>query len=492
MTMTSARSSAADLAAFQPDIIAVGAGTAGLMLAYAAAEAGAKVLLVEKTGRIGGTLYVSSGMFSAGGSQRQRERGIEDSPDEHFDDVIRISRNTVNRELVRRYVDLAPGLVDWLQASGFEFEPTCPVIIYGHEPYGKARTYWGADNGRSLLKLFSGLLQPYFESGQVRVALDSPAEKLIMDGDRVVGVRAGGVEFHAPAVVLTSGGYANSPELFARFTGGRRLVSIGNQASTGDGILLGEAAGGQIVGSEYFLPTFGGIEDPDQAGRVWASGPDEWDVNPRLVPQTRQPWEIWVNQNGERFIREDEESVDNRERVLLKQPDMRFWVIFDDRILDQSPPLVLNWPAETVRQMAAEGRVVVRADSLEELAGKIGVPAAALASTVGAYNAAIEGNSADALGREHRPLPIAQGPFYAMKQQGIVLRTWTGLRADSNLNILRPDGSPIDGLYGAGEVLGAATFSGDSFCGGMSIGPALVFGREVGQRLARQAVAARG
>ncbi|GIW08461.1 MAG: flavocytochrome c [Dehalococcoidia bacterium] len=488
MTMTTSRPEAAGLDGFQPDIIAVGAGTAGLILAYSAAEAGARVLLLEKTDRIGGTLYISSGMFSAGGTKRQRERGIEDSPDEHFADIIRISRDTVNRELVRRYVDIAPALVDWLQDNGFEFEESCPVIIYGHEPYSKPRTYWGAENGRSLLKLFKRLLEPYFASGQVRVVLNAPAEQLVMEDDRVVGVVAGGREYRAPAVVLTTGGYANSPELFARFTGGRRLVSIGNLASTGDGIVLGEQVGAQIVGSQYFLPTFGGIEDPDQPGRVYASGPDEWDINARLVPQTRLPWEIWVNQHGERFIREDEESVDNRERVLLQQPDMRFWVVFDDRILDESPPLILRWPAEELRAKAKEGRFVLAAETLADLAAKMDVPAAALERTVNAYNAALERGAPDPLGRAHRPLPIVQPPFYAIKQQGIVLRTWTGLRADRELRIVRPDGTPIAGLYGAGEVLGAATFSGDSFCGGMSIGPALAFGRELGKRLAQQLV----
>jgi fumarate reductase flavoprotein subunit len=201
------------------------------------------------------------------------------------------------------------------------------------------------------------------------------------------------------------------------------------------------------------------------------------------------PWEIWVNQHGERFIREDEESVDNRERVLLHQPDMRFWVVFDDRILEEAPPLILRWPAPEIRAKAKDGRFVLAADSLEELAAKMEVPAAALRATVDAYNAALERGAPDPLGRQHRPLPIVQPPFYAIKQQGIVLRTWTGLRADRDLRILRPDGTPIAGLYGAGEVLGAATFSGDSFCGGMSIGPALVFGRELGQRLARQVAA---
>jgi succinate dehydrogenase/fumarate reductase flavoprotein subunit len=491
MTMTTSSPLSPDTGGFTPDLIAVGAGTAGLPLALAAAQEGARVLLIEKTDRLGGTLFLSTGMFSAGGTRRQRERGIDDSPDEHFADILRISRGTVNQELVRRYVDLAPAFVDWLQDQGFAFEEQCPVIIYGHEPYRKPRTYWGVEEGRSLLALFLRLLDPYFQRGQVRVRFNTRVERLILEGERVVGVVAGDKEYRAPAVVLTTGGYASSPELFARFHGGRRLVSIGNLASTGDGILLAEQVGAQVVGNQYFLPTFGGIEDPDRPGRVYTEAPDRWEITARLVPQVRPPWELWVNQRGERFIREDEASVDSRERALLQQPDMRFWIVFDEQILREAPPLVLKWPAPRLRELAREGRLVKMAPTLEELAAKMEVPAEQLLATVAAYNAALQAGVPDPLGRQHRPLPLAEAPFYALRQQGIVLRTWAGLRVDRDLAVLRPDGSRIEGLYAVGEVLGAAQFSGDSFCGGMSVGPALVFGRELGRQLARRVAAAR-
>ena len=83
------------------DIIVVGAGTAGLPCAIFGARAGARVLLLDKEPEIGGTLHVSGGHLSAAGTKRQKERGIEDHSDDHYDDIMRISRGSVRKDLVQ-------------------------------------------------------------------------------------------------------------------------------------------------------------------------------------------------------------------------------------------------------------------------------------------------------------------------------------------------------------------------------------------------------
>lgn len=469
---------------FTPDVIVIGAGTAGLAFAHAAGERGARVLLVEKNARIGGALYLSTGMFSAGGTRLQRQRGITDSPEDHFRDVVRISKGTVNEALTRKYCELAPAMVDWLQDQGFEFAPEAPAVLFGHEAYEVPRIYWGVAGGRSVLRLYQRLLAPLVEAGTVRYLLGTPVDKLLVHDGRVTGVRAGSREFHAPAVLLATGGYGSSPELFARFTQGRRLVSAGAPGSTGDGIKLGESVGAAVGGSEYFLPTFAGIEDVvKNPGRIVMSHPDSWDTNPTLTPQIRPAWEVWVNVHGERFCREDEGSVDNRERALRQQEDMRLWAVFDEAILDAAPPMVKRWPAETVRELADEGRLVKRADTLEELAFRMDVSATGLRTSIDAYNLALQGGLPDPMGREHRPLPVIKPPFYAIRMQGYVVRTWAGLQADTELEVVDAKGQPIPGLYAVGETLGAATFSGDSFVAGMSIGPAITFARYLAGQL---------
>jgi succinate dehydrogenase/fumarate reductase flavoprotein subunit len=208
----------------RPDLIVVGAGTAGLACAIEAAGRGAKVLLVEKSGEIGGTLHVSGGHMSAAGTKRQRERGIEDDPGSHAADVERISRGTARMDLVRLAVEHAAGTVDWLADSGFEFHESCPRIVHGHEPYSVPRTYYGTDEARSILEVLRRLVRPHVESGRVRLWLGSPARGLGVENGAVVGVeveRRGAVEEvrARTAVVLATGGYGSNPELFYELEG---------------------------------------------------------------------------------------------------------------------------------------------------------------------------------------------------------------------------------------------------------------------------------
>ena len=103
------------------DIIIVGAGTAGMPCAIAAVEQGADVLVVEKADRIGGTLHISGGHMSGGGTRRQIRRGISDSPERHFADIMRISRFRADTSLTRLACEEAPHTLDWLNELGFPF-----------------------------------------------------------------------------------------------------------------------------------------------------------------------------------------------------------------------------------------------------------------------------------------------------------------------------------------------------------------------------------
>ena len=100
------------------DLIIVGGGTAGLPAAIFGARRGAKVLIIEASLQIGGTLFLSTGQMSAAGTRLQKEKGIQDSAQLHFDDVLRISRRTVRPELVRLAVDNAATTFDWLMENG--------------------------------------------------------------------------------------------------------------------------------------------------------------------------------------------------------------------------------------------------------------------------------------------------------------------------------------------------------------------------------------
>ena len=133
------------------DAIVVGAGTVGLTLAIFAAQRGGRVLLLDVADVTGGSLHVSTGQMSAAGTALQRARGIIDTPQEHYDDLQRISRGTIDPVLARLAVFDAAPTFDWLVSRGFEPLPGHPVNGEAHEPYSKPRYYWGAEGGRSIM-----------------------------------------------------------------------------------------------------------------------------------------------------------------------------------------------------------------------------------------------------------------------------------------------------------------------------------------------------
>jgi hypothetical protein len=467
--------------------VVVGAGTAGIPCAVHAAQAGARVLLVEKDAKIGGTLHVTGGHMAAAGTRRQAEHGIEDSPEAHLEDIHRISQGTARDDLIQVLVANAADTIDWLDERGFPFAPETPRIVYGHEPYTTARTYYGRDEGVSILDVLRPELERAEAEHDLTVWTDTPAGGLLTAEDgSVTGVAVyrGGqeVEIAATAVVLATGGYAADPELFEELEGAP-LVSAAARTSTGDGLHLGLAAGARLQGAGTHLPTFGGLPDPRTPNRA------NWNDRQRLTSE-RPPREIYVDKHGRRWVAEDEESIDEKERALTGIADQTFWTVFDDAALTLSTGgldqmVVGKEPAE-VRSMVDARPGLHSAGTLEELARKSGIDEAGLLDTVARYNRAVaEGKDPD-FGRTHLPAPIAQAPFYAIRNHAITLVTFQGLDIDDRFAVRREAGDPIPGLYAVGEVIGAGATCGNSFCSGMLVTPALTFGRLLGARLGRE------
>lgn len=459
------------------DLVVVGAGTAGMPAAMTAAERGLKVLLVEKSDRIGGTLHYSSGQMSGAGTRLQLERGIHDTPDLHFEDVMRISRGTADRGLVRRAVELGGGTIDWLMDNGFEMHPSCPAILHLHEAYALPRSYWGVDGGRSILKAIT----PPFERARMRHGIDlrfgtTVTDLLPGEGVRIRRPDGSTATIAARATILCSGGYGASRELFARLHGGVPLFTTASPTSDGSGLEMAEAVGARLRNGHYWKPAMAGIEDPPGSGRV------VWEDVPQLTPQARLPWEIFVDGTGRRFVAEDHESVDVREAALAKLPGLSFWVVFDEAILDAAPPLLPRYDRARLDEAFASHPDFARAQSLGALAVRTGIDAAGLEASVAAYNRAVAG-AADPLGRRHMPRPISGPGFCAIRCRGMVLRSFAGLTIDTELRLLDGEGRPLPGIHVAGELVGGGTMSGDGYVGGMSVTPALGFGRWLGRTL---------
>jgi fumarate reductase flavoprotein subunit len=298
-------------------------------------------------------------------------------------------RNTP--DLVRLAVAEAPRAVDWLDDLGFPFSPETPTTPTGHEPYSRPRTYWGGPDplrgGSPLYETLARRIAPAW----VEVRTGTRVQRLAVRGRagdlEVTGVvvedGSGRRELPARAVVLATGGYAAGRNLVASlqpdFAGA--LTGCLDHA-TGDGhAMLGEL-GVPLTHADTYLPTMGMIEDPDRPG----FGLPIHQARVIVSARDRPPWEMWVNQRGERFVAEDTPSPYLRERALLAQPDLTMYVIWDQAVADAAPPVIgPDWTPDQVAAEARRGAWLHRFEDLDGLAKAFGLPLDRLGATLDAY-----------------------------------------------------------------------------------------------------------
>ncbi len=464
------------------DFIIVGAGTAGLPAAIFASRRGARVLLIDAAESVGGTLHMANGQVAAAGSRTQDAKGIIDTPDAHYEDVMRVTRGLADPDVVRRTVDEAPDTINWLLDNGLTPLPDHPVT--GSDPgrptYTTARYIWGKNNGRDILAVIVKELEPELASGRVVTQLETEVTELITsDSGAVEGVKARSSEgehtFRGRHILITTGGYAMSPEVFERMVGEPAYAAGAYPSNLGKGLELATSVGGVLRGHELHRAGTGSILTND-----------EFPAKPygrfNTDPLQRPPWEIWVNNQGQRFIREDEPFAETRASALVKQDKFRYAIVFDDQILRSAPSGLASWTDEEYHAHFNDHPMFFKADTLKELAEKAGIDSDGLAQTVSEYNESVSSGS-DSFGREYMPRKIMTGPFYAVIHLGSSATSSVGIVVDKDMRVLKKDGSPILNLYATGEVLGSGSTLGHVFTPGMMLTPALSIGRWLGMTL---------
>ncbi|WP_181782235.1 FAD-binding protein, partial [Pseudonocardia pini] len=241
---------------------------------------------------------------------------------------------------------------------------------------------------------------------------------------------------------------------------------------------------GIVRNGQKHLPGPGAIETEEGSGRAiegWA----------RLTPVGRPPREIHVNARGERFRAEDDVDMDATERALLQQPGHLMWMVFDEASLVADEHMVnRRWDRAEVRLRAAENKHLFSAPTLAELAEKASIDPDGLAATVAEWNAVVAGGGTDRFGRVDPAFGVSEAPFYALKCHATPISSAAGVTVDGSLRVTRDDGTPIAGLYAAGELLGAGATMGFAKVGGMMVTPALSLGRVLGRALAPAPVTA--
>lgn len=459
------------------DFIVCGAGTAGIPAAMFAAQRGLRVLVVDGAKEVGGTLHVAAGQVSAAGTRLQAERGIEDSAERHYQDILRISNGRASPEHARIVAENAADTLHWLVSLGWRPLPEHPVL-FGHNPYSVPRTYWGSEGGKSILQALGPAFLAEVKAGRIALRLETELTELLQGSDgRVGGVvtrDASGQQSVLPArnTLLATGGYGASKALFPLFTDGYPGFGWAQPTSMGSGHVAALSVGGVMRGQDLFLPRYAGVENPLNPART--------ERYTELSPTRRPPWEIYLDTNGRRFVAEDDATADGRERALKRLKNLTFWVVFDHGVLEGAPPLFDRSPPGGFERWLGQHPSYCRAGSVEELATCCGMLPEILMSEINEYNQACTTGS-DRLGRKHLPRRIAQAPFYAIKHHGTGSVSIAGIAVDKQMRVVNSKGQPIPGLYAAGEILGLGLHSGDAFVGGMGIMPALTSGRLLGQ-----------
>ena len=328
--------------------------------------------------------------------------------------------------------------------------------------------------------------------------LSAPVKMLLKKHDLIEGVLleedGEEIQVDAKAVVIATGGYANSKEWIKKYAGldlGLNVVAVGNVCKTGDGIRMAWEAGADKVGLGV-LELF----------RVGPMGPE--DLTKSTVEYAAVQPDLWVDTEGERFCDETvgfyETSVGN---ASVRSKQWCNYSIFDSSTvvrlmetgIDKAHGTGLLPGArltELDRDLAATivngSTEVFEAGSVPELAEKIGVSPAVLQKTVDEYNAFCDKRHDDLFAKDPKYLRPLTGPrYYAIRARTICLGTLGGIRINERCEVVDASGRVIPGLYAAGYDAGG--MYGDSYpirpASGLSSGFALNSGRIAGRNAAR-------
>lgn len=451
---------------YSTDVVVIGGGGAGLAAAVSANQNGAKVILLEKMPRLGGNTILSGGAYNAVDPKRQEAQGIKDSVEKHITQTYEGGDKLGKPELIKVFAENAYPALQWLEGLGMKFNDDVFTVLGGLWPRAH----------KPSTPLGTGFIDTYVkyidEHKDVQILLDTEATELIVDGDKVVGVKAKGIDGEVivkanNGVVIAAGGFGANVEMRDKYNKNwpalTNIKTTNHPGATGDGLVIAEKVGANLIGMEHIqlLP----MGDP-KTGSL--SGNIEQGVENR----------IFVNKDGNRFVDEGARR-DVMTKALMEQKDASMWVILDKHSYPTGDKK--NNFNESIDELVKQGRAY-KADTLEDLAKQIGVNADNLVKAVNEFNKAVEKGGKDAFGRTLFADKIDTAPFYAGARVPTVHHTMGGVEINESAQVLDKNGKAIPGLYAAGEVTGG--IHGSNRLGGNALADITVFGKIAGKSAA--------
>lgn len=433
------------------DIVIIGAGGGGMAAAITAQEAGADVAIFEKMPIAGGNTSKSSGGMNASETKFQKEQCIEDSNDLFYEDTLEGGKGTNDPELLRYMVDHSAEAIDWLDSIGI----TLNNITFSGGASVK-RIHRPEDGSAVGGYLVEGLLRNIHEK-EIPLFVNSEVTKINETDGKVSGVNVTveGEEktINAKAVIIATGGFGGNLEMVSEIKPELDgFVTTNHEGATGDGIRMAEELGAAVV-------------DMDQ---IQIHPTVEQSTSYLVTESVRGDGGILVNQQGERFT----DELLTRDKVsanIIALPEKYAYIIADQRLKES---------VTAINQYEEKG-IVTKADTIEELAEKLEIPAENLKATLDTWNEAVKNQEDKDFGRTTgMDYDLSHAPYYAIKIAPGIHHTMGGLKIDTETHVLREDGTAIKGLFGAGEVTGQV--HGSNRIGGNAVADIIVFGRQAG------------
>jgi len=481
----------------EADIVIVGAGTAGVVAAHSAAEAGAKVVLLEKTDSISARGH-DVGCVN---SKLHREAGVEIDVSEMREFYAQITSSKVNLNLFNIWANHSGEVMDYYIDAMAERDVPCYLVDVAEEVYTSpnacTREYQTAidfnvkgggqmADGEFINHRFVRIISEMAAEEGADIRFETKAEQLVREGDGpvtgVIASTADGryVRFNASkGVILATGGITENKDMLAMWAplalNCQQVLFPDRGGNEGDGLCMAMWAG---AAHEKGNAAIMALPSGAARGGYLSSGDKKWD---------RLGW-LNVNLKGERYTNE-KCSGPRGVFAALQQPMCTCYSIYDAefeaKVAQQNPAIKLgDTVAEDVQKSIDAGTLLV-ADTLEELAELIGAPAENLKATVARYNELC------ALGVDEDFSKVASclttvetPPFYASLVKCAVLVVLYGVNVDSNARVCDANDVPIEGLYAIGNVMGnMITDSYPYLVPGISHGRCVTFGRKLAQAL---------
>ena len=502
------------------DVVVVGGGGAGLAAAISAKQQGAEtVLVLEKCGAVGGDTLVCGAIYNCPDEELQSKETLSDAKKAQIAAVLakpttaddeKELQDTVaaewkayqesgrtdifdsdawyalqtfdggdrvaNLDLVKVLCYNAKPGYDWIKSLGMEF----------HDTIGQgAGSLWQRTH-TSTMNMGTGFISTYVNNmakmDGVKIMTSTTGKTLIKDENgNITGVTAEDVNGNTytftatKGVVLATGGFAANGSMIAEYNTSDKWkdtdlskVKTTNRyaCSQGDGITMALDAGASLTQMDQIqLLYLGNVKD----GQLTK-------YPPRVVNGTDQ--EIFINKEGKRFVQEDGRR-DTICLAVLQQTDSMFYFLesADGNYVDVDTALSAD--GFSLRYLEEQGYVYI-ADTLDEMAEKLGMDAETLKATVDTFNASVEaGEDKDGFGRTLFSTQLTKGPWVATPRTACLHHTMGGVTIDTECRVLNANNEAIKGLYAAGEITGG--IHGANRLGGNAVVDTVVFGKLAGE-----------